>query len=70
MTAAQTVLGIEFLVAAQGIEWRLAGTDAGRLWHEPDAPSAPPSADVTADARRRLERFARSTDASHRGRKV
>jgi histidine ammonia-lyase len=65
--AAQTVVGIELMIASQGVEWRVGGTDAGRLWHEPDA-GAVAGADVAADAKRRLERFARGTDAAGRAR--
>jgi histidine ammonia-lyase len=67
--AAQTVVAIELLVACQGVEWRVGGTDAGRLWHEPDAERAGgASGDVTGDAKRRLERFVRAVEASGRGR--
>lgn len=71
--AAQTVVGIELLVGCQGVEWRVGGTDAGRLWHEPDAFGPAPSDasatdNVTTDARRRLDRFVRSVEPAGRAR--
>lgn len=65
--AAQTVVGIELLVASQALEWRVQDSIA----HEapgigPDDPPSRPVGDITAAARQRLDRFARATDPARR----